>query len=82
MRKEAINPVVCSDGMLILSFLGSENKASLPCYDDIKGPNFSEVCGLCTHILSRRTGNTLLIRSPHMLQFSCTQHSTKTEFIH
>jgi len=37
MRKEAINPLVCADRMLILSFLRSENKVPVPCYDDVKG---------------------------------------------
>jgi len=40
MRKEVINPLVCADRMLILSFLRSENKVRLPCYDDVKGLMF------------------------------------------
>jgi len=40
MRKEVINPLVCADGMLMLSFLRSENKIPLPYYDDVKGLMF------------------------------------------
>ena len=40
MRKEVINPVVCADRMLRLSFLRSENKIPLPCYDDVMGLMF------------------------------------------